>query len=116
MVFASPEIAAVGLTREQADLIGLETQAVSVNLPETIARPWTYEQNPRGDLGILIDRQQQVMIGAWAVAPQASEWIHHAALAIRAHIPLSVLRDQVPQFPSYNEAYLVALDKLGQSH
>ncbi|MFF5790941.1 dihydrolipoyl dehydrogenase family protein [Paeniglutamicibacter sp. NPDC012692] len=115
VVFTSPEIAAVGLTREQADLIGIETEAVSVNLPETLARPWTYEQNPRGDLGILIDRRQQVMIGAWAVAPQASEWIHQAALAIRTHIPLSVLRDQVPQFPSYNEAYLVAFDRLGHS-
>lgn len=115
VVFASPEIASVGLTQEQADLIDLETEAVSVNLPEAIARPWTYEQDPRGDLGILIDRRRQVMIGAWAVAPQASEWIHQAALAIRAQIPLSVLRDQVPQFPSYNEAYLVALDKLEHS-
>ncbi|MFJ6416080.1 dihydrolipoyl dehydrogenase family protein [Paeniglutamicibacter sp. NPDC091659] len=115
VVFANPEIASVGLTQVQADLIDLETEAVSVNLPEAIARPWTYEQDPRGDLGILIDRRRQVMIGAWVVAPQASEWIHQAALAIRAQIPLSVLRDQVPQFPSYNEAYLVALDKLEHS-
>ena len=112
VVFASPEIAAVGLTRKQAELLGIETEAVRVDLPETIARPWTYEQNPRGELGILVDRRQQVMVGAWAVAPQAGEWIHHAAMAIRTRVPLAVLRDQVPQFPSYNEAYLVALDRL----
>lgn len=40
------------------------------------------------------------------------EWIHQAALAIRAKVPLDVLRDQVAQFPTYPEAYLVALEKL----
>lgn len=112
VVFTNPEIAAVGLTRAQADALDIEHESVRVNLPEAIARPWTYEENPRGDLSILIDRQRQVMIGAWAVAPQAGEWIHQAALAVRAHIPLSILREQVAQFPSYNEAYLVALEQL----
>jgi len=42
----------------------------------------------------------------------AGEWIHQAALAIRAKVPLDVLRDQVAQFPTYTEAYLVALEKL----
>ena len=28
---------------------------------------------------------------------------------------LEVLRDSVAQFPSYNEAYLVALDRLGSA-
>ena len=49
---------------------------------------------------------------AWAVAPMAGEGIHQAALAIRAKVPLDVLRGQVAQFPTYTEAYLVALEKL----
>ncbi|WP_411730689.1 dihydrolipoyl dehydrogenase family protein [Paeniglutamicibacter sp.] len=113
VVFASPEIAAVGLTREQAEGRGIDAVSIQVNLPEAISRPWTYEQDPRGDLGILVDRHRRVMVGAWAIAPQASEWIHQASMAIRGAIPLEVLRDGVPQFPSYSEAYLVALDRLG---
>ena len=53
-----------------------------------------------------------MLVGAWAVAPLASEWIHYAALAIKATVPLAVLKDTVAQFPTYTEAYLKALEKL----
>ena len=42
----------------------------------------------------------------------AGEWIHQAALAIRAQVSLDVLRDQVAQFPTHTEAYLTALESL----
>ena len=47
-----------------------------------------------------------------AVAPPASEWIHQAALAIRAAIPIDLLLDQVAQFPTHSEGYLAALEEL----
>ncbi|GAA4380007.1 dihydrolipoyl dehydrogenase family protein [Paeniglutamicibacter cryotolerans] len=112
VVFADPEIAAVGLTRAQAEAAGLLVSEVVVDLAAAIARPWTYERNPRGEMGLLLDEENQVLIGAWAVSPLAGEWIHFAALAIRARIPLEVLRDSVPQFPSYTEGYLAAFAKL----
>jgi len=112
VLFADPEIAAVGMTTAQAHDAGVEVTRAEVNLPEAIARPWTYETDPRGTLGLLADSRRKVLVGAWAVAPLASEWIHQAALAIRAQIPLGMLRDQVPQFPTYSEAYLAGLDDL----
>ena len=112
VVFADPEIAAVGITTTQAHHAGLEVTSTEVDLPEAIARPWTYETDPRGTLGLLADRHTKVLVGAWAVAPLAGEWIHKAALAIRARIPLEILRDQVAQFPTYSEAYLAGLDKV----
>ena len=111
-MFADPEIAAVGLTADQARHRGIETAAAEINLADTLARPWTYERDPRGTLGVLADRGRRVLAGAWAVAPLAGEWIHQAALAIRAQIPVDVLLDQVAQFPTYTEAYLSALEKL----
>jgi pyruvate/2-oxoglutarate dehydrogenase complex dihydrolipoamide dehydrogenase (E3) component len=113
VVFADPEIAAVGLTTAQAAARGIATASAEVGLADAIARTWTYERDPRGELGLLADRDRHVLVGAWAVAPLASEWIHQAALAIRARIPIAVLLDQVAQFPTYSEAYLVALEKLG---
>lgn len=74
--------------------------------------PWTYEQNPHGHLGLLADSDNDVLIGAWAVAPMAGEWIHQAALAIRTRIPIEVLLDQVAQFPTYSEAFHTALEQL----
>jgi dihydrolipoamide dehydrogenase len=83
-----------------------------VSLPGSIARPYTYEQDPRGELGIMLDRDRRVLVGAWAVSPLASEWIHQAVLAIRAEVPYDVLIDTVAQVPSYSEAFLSALQAL----
>jgi dihydrolipoamide dehydrogenase len=112
VVFADPEIAAVGLTEEQATERGVQIATATVTLADAIARPWTYEKDPRGEIGILADRQRGTLIGAWAVSPLAGEWIHYAALAIKTHTPLDVLRDTVAQFPTYTEAYLKAIETL----
>jgi pyruvate/2-oxoglutarate dehydrogenase complex dihydrolipoamide dehydrogenase (E3) component len=112
VVFTSPEIAAVGLTEDAAREQGLDVSTAVIDLPSSISRPYTYEQDPRGTLGIVIDRARNVLVGAWALAPLAGEWIHQAVLAIRAEVPLDVLQDTVAQFPSYSEGYLSALREL----
>jgi dihydrolipoamide dehydrogenase len=112
VVFCDPEVAAVGMTAAQARDAGIEAVSRQIELSASIARPWTYESQPRGELTLLADRDRRVLIGAWAVSPLASEWIHFAALAIKAQIPLAVLRDAVPQFPSYCEGYQTALEAL----
>jgi dihydrolipoamide dehydrogenase len=50
-----------------------------------------------------------VLVGAWAVAPLASEWIHHAVLAVKAQVPLDTLRDSMMQFPTFSELLLAAV-------
>jgi dihydrolipoamide dehydrogenase len=113
VVFADPEVATVGYTTDEAQREGIELAATRIDLADRIARPYTYEQQPRGSLGLLADRTRRVLIGAWAVAPLASEWIHLAVLAIRAEIPIDMLLDTVMQFPTYSEAYLIGLEQLG---
>jgi dihydrolipoamide dehydrogenase len=112
VVFCDPEIATVGLTEEGARAKGLDVASASIDLATVLARPITYEQDPRGHLGVVADRATNTLVGAWAVAPLASEWIHEAVLAIRAQIPIDVLMDTVAQFPTYSEGYLLALEKL----
>jgi len=112
VVFCDPEVAAVGLAEAAAREQGLDVATATLELPRTISRPHTYEERPRGTLGLIADRGRGVLVGAWAVAPLAGEWIHHAVLAIRAEIPLAVLRDTIPQFPTYSEGYLAALREL----
>jgi dihydrolipoamide dehydrogenase len=109
VIFTDPEVAAVGLTAAQAAAQGLAAATASISLAGTIARPYTYEQDPRGELGVIVDRGRRVLVGAWAVAPLASEWIHQAVLAIRAEVPYEVMLDTVAQFPSYSEALHSAL-------
>jgi dihydrolipoamide dehydrogenase len=112
VIFTDPEVAAVGLTEAQACEAGHDIAVATISLPESIARPYTYEQDPRGELSVIADRQRRVLLGAWAVAPQASEWIHQAVLAIRAEVALDILLQTVAQFPSYTEGYLSALQAL----
>lgn len=113
VLFTFPETAGVGLTARQAQERGIDTATAEVDLPEMLARPWTHSTDPRGTLGLVADRDRGVLVGAWAFAPQAAEWIHTAALAVRAGIPIRVLLDAIPQFPTFNEAYTVALEQLG---
>jgi pyruvate/2-oxoglutarate dehydrogenase complex dihydrolipoamide dehydrogenase (E3) component len=43
VVFSDPEIAAVGVSEQQAKDQGLDIATASVQLADAIARPWTYE-------------------------------------------------------------------------
>jgi dihydrolipoamide dehydrogenase len=112
VIFTDPEVAAVGLTEAEARERGLDVVATAIDLPTMIARPYTYEENPRGTFGVVVDRRRSVLVGAWAVAPLAGEWIHQAVLAIRAEIPIPVLEDTIAQFPTFSEAFGSALRAL----
>jgi dihydrolipoamide dehydrogenase len=112
VVFTDPEVAAVGMTEREAREAGIDVRTVHLPLRDSIARPWTYETDPRGELAVIADVRRRILAGAWAVGPLVSEWIHYAALAIKAELPLSLLRDTVAQFPTYTEAYLKAIERL----
>ncbi len=112
VTFSDPEVAACGFTEERAREEGIDVATATLDVTKAIARPWTYEENPRGTLSLIADRERGVLVGAWAVAPLAGEWIHQASQAIRAEIPLEKLLDSVAQFPTYSEAYLAALERL----
>ncbi len=112
VIFSNPEIAATGMTEEQAREQGINVATVDLDLAKTLARPVTYEKEPRGRLGLVADRERRVLVGAWAVAPLAGEWIHQACMAIRTRTSIDTLLDTVFQFPTFSQGYLEALEKL----
>lgn len=52
------------------------------------------------------------LTGAYALGPEAGEWMQQATLAIRAKVPLAVLRDTIQPFPSFSEIYATTLKTL----
>ena len=112
VVFSDPEIAATGLTEKQARDQGMNVASINLDMASSLARPVTYESEPRGNLGLVVDRDERVLVGAWAVAPQAGEWIHQACLAVKARVSVDTLLDSVFQFPTFSQGYLEALEKL----
>ena len=63
-----------------------------------------------GFLTLLSDGER--LTGAYALGPEAGEWLQQVTLAIRAHVPLEVLRDTIQPFPSFSEIVAAALKSL----
>jgi dihydrolipoamide dehydrogenase len=101
-------------TDPQAAAVGGEAGRFSATVPVSeVAKTATYtrayaEQN--GFLTLLSDGER--LTGAYALGPEAGEWLQQATLAIRAHIPLDVLADTIQPFPTFSEIYVVALKTL----
>lgn len=112
IIFTEPQVAATGLTLAQAQAQHLAVASASLDLTERTLQMGTATPTVAGRFTLHADRERGVLIGAWAVAPDASEWIHLAVLAIRAGVPLAVLHDTVEQFPTFSEPYLRALDRV----
>jgi pyruvate/2-oxoglutarate dehydrogenase complex dihydrolipoamide dehydrogenase (E3) component len=112
VLFTDPEVASVGLTEADAREQGIDVLTATIDLPKTISRPYTFEEQPSGTFSVIADAERQTLVGAWGVAPLAGEWIHQAVLAIRAEIPLATLRDTIAQFPTFSEGFGAALRAL----
>ena len=104
VVYTDPQAAAVGAT--EAPFIAT-TPISEVAKPETYTR--AYAQS-NGFLTLLSDGER--LTGACALGPEAGEWLQQATLAIRARVPLAVLRDTIQPFPTFSEIYVAALKTL----
>ena len=54
------------------------------------------------------------LTGAYALGPEAGEWLQQATVAIRAGVPLDVMEDVIQPFPTFSEIFLHALTELRQ--
>ncbi len=105
-VFTDPEVASVGTTEGE----GLVTAQWDM---KAVPRGATYEKPKRpGLLKIAADPKRGVLVGAVAVAPEAGEWLQQLTLAIRAEVPIEVLRDTIQPFPTFSEAVFFAVREL----
>jgi pyruvate/2-oxoglutarate dehydrogenase complex dihydrolipoamide dehydrogenase (E3) component len=105
VVFTDPQAAAVGETD------GPLTATVSLaEVPRTATYTRAYDSKP-GFMTLISDGAR--LTGAYAVGPEAGEWLQQATLAIRARVPLEVLDDVIQPFPTFSEAFLHAMLELG---
>jgi pyruvate/2-oxoglutarate dehydrogenase complex dihydrolipoamide dehydrogenase (E3) component len=104
VVFTDPQAASVG----EAD--GEHTATVSLaEVPRTAT--YTRDWEDAGFMTLVSDGER--LTGAYALGPEAGEWLQQATLAIRARVPLDVLRDTIQPFPTFSESFLYVLQKLG---
>jgi dihydrolipoamide dehydrogenase len=104
IVFTDPQAAAVGATEGR---FSATTALNAVAKCETYSRACS---DGSGFLTLLSDGER--LIGAYALGPEAGEWLQQATLAVRARIPLDVLRDTIQPFPTFSEIFVPALHAL----
>jgi pyruvate/2-oxoglutarate dehydrogenase complex dihydrolipoamide dehydrogenase (E3) component len=104
VTYTDPQAGAIGAT--EARFSG--TAAVSA-VAKTATYTHAYAES-NGFLTLLSDGER--LTGAYALGPEAGEWLQQATLAIRARVPLDVLRDVIQPFPTFSEIYADALKAL----
>jgi pyruvate/2-oxoglutarate dehydrogenase complex dihydrolipoamide dehydrogenase (E3) component len=114
VVFCDPQVAGAGLTEDQAEEKGITVATGRAEIG-SVARTSTYtrdyEELP-GFLTLVADRSRKILVGAYAVGPEAGEWLQQATLGIRAEVPIDVLRDTIQPFPTFSEIFVNALADL----
>jgi pyruvate/2-oxoglutarate dehydrogenase complex dihydrolipoamide dehydrogenase (E3) component len=101
VTYTDPQAAAVGA----AEAAYSGTALVS-EVPKTATYTHAYAQS-NGFLTLLSDGER--LTGAYALGPEAGEWMQQATLAIRAHVPVEVLNDVIQPFPSFSGIYDAAV-------
>jgi dihydrolipoamide dehydrogenase len=104
VTYTDPQAGAVGATEAPFSA----TAPVS-EVPKTATYTRAYAES-NGFLTLLSDGER--LTGAYALGPEAGEWLQQATLAIRARVPLGVLNDTIQPFPTFSEIYIAALKTL----
>jgi pyruvate/2-oxoglutarate dehydrogenase complex dihydrolipoamide dehydrogenase (E3) component len=104
VTYTDPQAAAVGAS--EAEFSGT---ALCKEVAKTATYTHAYEDS-KGFLTLLSNGER--LTGAFALGPEAGEWLQQATLAIRGRVPVAVLRDTIQPFPTFSEIYVQAVHEL----
>ena len=104
VVFTDPQAASVGAAEGERE-VTVELSGVARTSTYTRA----YAERP-GFMTLVSDGER--LTGAYALGPEAGEWLQQATLAIRAKVPLAVMADTIQPFPTFSEAFMEAMLEL----
>src|SRR5919201_3189013 len=107
VVFTSPQAASVGEGEGR-----FTATAPLSDVPKTATYTRAWEDNP-GFMTLVSDGER--LTGAYALGPEAGEWLQQATLAIRAKVPLAIMVDTIQPFPAFSEVFVAALAELDAS-
>jgi pyruvate/2-oxoglutarate dehydrogenase complex dihydrolipoamide dehydrogenase (E3) component len=112
VTFTDPQVAAVGLTEEQAREQGLNVRTVSYDTGG-VAGAYTRGNGIHGTSFLVVDQDRRVIVGATFTGPDVQELLHAATVAIAGEVTLDTLWHAVPSFPTVSEVWLRLLEAYG---
>ena len=112
VVFTDPQVAGVGLDEAQARTAGIAAEAVTLPLaqiPRAIAA-----RDTRGFIQLIRDREADRLVGARVLAPEGSELLMEAALAIRHGLTTKALATEFHPYLTLSEGIKLAALSFGK--
>ncbi len=110
VVFTDPQVAAVGLTEQQAVDAGVDVVTVSHPTSGTAGASFVGRNAP-GTTQLNIDRSREVVVGATFTGPEVADLLHAATIAVVAEVPVARLWEAVAPFPTRSELWLKLLER-----
>jgi pyruvate/2-oxoglutarate dehydrogenase complex dihydrolipoamide dehydrogenase (E3) component len=109
VVFTDPQLAAVGLTLAGARAQGIDAHAYDAASAGSAGASFHGRDDAPGTSRIVVDERRGVIVGATFVGFEVAEWLHAATIAIVAAVPIELLWNAVPAFPTRSEVWLALL-------
>lgn len=112
VIFTDPQVASVGLMEQDAKDLGLNIRSVDSdigNLPGAQLK----EEGYVGHARLIVDEDNQVIVGATFLGPEVSDLMHSATVAIVGRVPINRLWHAVPSFPTVAEVWTELLVNYG---
>lgn len=110
VVFTDPEVAAVGMTADQARRAGHHIRVVDIDIERTVIGALLYADQYQGRARIVVDLDTERLLGVTLVGFGVTELLHSATIAVAAQVPISRLWHAVPCFPTISEVWLSLLE------
>ena len=112
VVFTDPQVAATGLTEQQARERGLNVRVITYPYGASGGGA-TLGEGIDGECVWVVDEDRRTLVGATFVGPGAGELIHAATIAIVGEVTLDRMWHAVPSFPTVSEFWLRFLEIYG---
>ncbi|TMA40026.1 MAG: NAD(P)/FAD-dependent oxidoreductase [Deltaproteobacteria bacterium] len=112
VIFTEPEVAAVGLTEEQARARGMRVRVVDYEIGQ-VAGAALYGDDYAGRARMVVDEARGVIVGMTLVGSGVGELLHAATIAVVGEVPLGRLWHAVPAYPTMSELWLRLLEAFG---
>jgi pyruvate/2-oxoglutarate dehydrogenase complex dihydrolipoamide dehydrogenase (E3) component len=110
VVFTEPQVAAVGLTLQGAQDRELNARAYDVPSSATAGASF-HGRNTPGTSRFVVDEDRGVIVGVTFTGTDVAEWLQAATIAILAEVPIELLWEAMPAFPTRSEVWLKLLQK-----
>jgi dihydrolipoamide dehydrogenase len=105
VVFTDPQVAAVGLTLDQAREQGISAVPIDLDT-EANAGGSFYGRGADGKTRFVVDQSRDLLVGVTFVGPEMSDFLQAATIAVVGEVPVQRIAHAIAPFPTRSELWL----------